>query len=220
MGYNLNNLLPYIAPAKYDDIATEFLESYFRDALYKPQSVPITDIATNQLGLDIKNICLSEELDTYGMTIFDDGLVEVYDPIEGLYDSVFFKKKTVLLDPDAVKKTNMGCKNNTIAHECVHWYKHRMYFKMQKYTMPRQAKYCKCRMEQLPFLSDEEDIMESQAIGIAPRILMPRNSFEEVAGKFSILPGKDNRNAISEIAQFFEVSKQSVTIRLSECGIL
>ena len=81
--------------------------------------------------MDVRYVCLSEELDIYGMTIFTDGAVEVYDLDERLYDTRIFKAKTVLIDPEAVKKTNTGCKNNTIAHECVHWYKHRYYYKMQ-----------------------------------------------------------------------------------------
>ena len=82
MAYNTETLLPYIPPADYDKIATEFLETYFPDALYKPQSIPILDIARNEMGLDVKFICLSEEQDIYGMTIFSDGIVEVYIPDE------------------------------------------------------------------------------------------------------------------------------------------
>jgi hypothetical protein len=44
-----------------------------------PQKVPILDIARNELKLDVQFIPLSEEQDIYGMTIFDDGYVEIYD---------------------------------------------------------------------------------------------------------------------------------------------
>ena len=154
------------------------------------------------------------------MTIFADGLVEIYNPDEELYESEFFKRKTVLIDPIAVEKTNMGCRNNTIAHECVHWYKHRLYYKMQQITLPRYAKYCKCRVEQIPYDTEDENIMENHAVGIAPRILMPKKPFLEMARQLDIEFGRDNRNEISLLADFFDVSKQSVTIRLEECGIL
>ena len=170
--------------------------------------------------MDVRYVCLSEELDIYGMTIFTDGAVEVYDLDERLYDTRIFKAKTVLIDPEAVKKTNTGCKNNTIAHECVHWYKHRYYYKMQKLSLPRYANYCKCHVDQLPESKDEEHIMESQAIGIAPRILMPKNTFIEAAEHLGISYGKDNRIAISTLADFYGVSKQSVEIRLEECSLL
>ena len=92
MSYNLNNLMPYIPASDYEKVATEFLETFYPQALSSPQPVPILDIAKNELKLDLKFICLSKELDIYGMTIFDDGVVEVYDPVKGLYD-----KKSILV---------------------------------------------------------------------------------------------------------------------------
>ena len=86
--------------------------------------------------------------------------------------------------------------------------------------MPRMARYCKCRIDQLPYSTEEENIMESQAIGIAPRILMPRTTFVEAASQYDIAYGKENWQAIYALAQLFDVSKQSVMIRLEECGLL
>lgn len=220
MNYNKASLIPFIPASEFDSVATDFLEIYCPEALKVPMKIPIEDIAKNGLGLDVKYVCLSEELDIFGMTIFDDCKVEIYDPVEGLYDEKLFKRKTVLIDPEAVKKTNIGCRNNTIAHECVHWFKHRMYFKMKRYVLPRQAKYCKCRIDQIPFETEDEDIMESQANGIAPRILMPKNTFSEMAIKYGVGYGKDNWKGICMLAEFFQVSKQSAKIRLDECGII
>lgn len=90
---------------------------------------------------------------------------------------------------------------------------------MQKFTLPKKAKYCKCSINSLNLYNDEEELMEKQAIGIAPRILMPKQSFEEVARSYDNL-SENSWREISEIAEFFDVSKQSVTIRLSECGII
>lgn len=220
MDFSGRRLVPYIPPTEYDKVAQEFLEQYYPQALTNPMRVPIEDIAKNEIGLDVRYVCLSEEQDIYGMTIFTDGAVEIYDPVEGLYDTQIFKSKTVLIDPAAVKKTNSGCKNNTIAHECVHWYKHRLFYKRQQLTLPRYAKYCKCRISQLPDNIDEENIMESQATGIAPRILMPKNPFIEAAEHLGVAYGKDNREAICALAEFFDVSRQSVEIRLEECSLL
>jgi len=38
--------------------------------------IPIEEIARTGLGLDVHYVCLSEELDIYGMTIFTDGAEE------------------------------------------------------------------------------------------------------------------------------------------------
>lgn len=220
MGYNINTLLPYIPSSNYEEIATEFLETYYPDALYNPQPVPILDIAKSKMGLDVQLLCLSEETDIYGMTIFDDGTVEIYDSVEGIYQNKLFKRKTILIDLEAVKKTNVGCRNNTIAHECVHWYKHRMYYKMQKLSLPRQAKLCKCSVSDLPTMTEDEEIMENQATGIAPKILMPKRVFEEFVSSYNIKSEEESWREISNIAKFFNVSKQSVKIRLQECGII
>lgn len=220
MDYTNRKLVPYIPPAEYDNVARAFLEAFYPEALNKPLSIPIMDIAQNGLGLNVRYEFLSEELDIYGITIFTDGVVEVYNPYEKLYDAKNFKAKTVLIDPEAVKKTNTGCQNNTIAHECVHWYKHRYYYKMQRLSFMKYARYCKCHIDQFIEGKEEENIMEAQAIGIAPRILMPQNPFIEKAENLKVTYGRDNKGAISALADFFAVSKQSVEIRLRECNLL
>lgn len=219
MDYNMNNLIPFIPPSEYDRVAEQFLEEYCPEALKHPMSVPIEKIAAD-MGLKVQYVCLSEEADIYGATIFTDGALEIYDPEEGLYDTKVFKRKTVLIDLEAVKKTNVGCKHNTLAHECVHWYKHRLYYKMQKFTAPRMARFCKCNVNQLPYATEDENIMEGQAIGIAPRILMPKATFIEAASQYDIVYGRDNWQTIYGLADLFDVSKQSVMIRLEECNLL
>ena len=220
MNYNMSNLIPYISAEEYDAVAGEFLRQYYPQALAKPMPVPIEHIAKDIIGLDLQYVCLSEELNIYGMTIFSDGEVEIYNPEEELYEIKAFKKKTILIDPLVVKKTNTGCQNNTIAHECVHWHKHRLYFKMQQYTLPRQAKYCRCGIGQLPNATEEENMMENQAVGIAPRILMPKAPFIYAATQLNIRYGKDNWKAICQLADFYDVSRQSVQIMLEECSLI
>ncbi len=220
MSYGLSRYVPYIPSSEYDKVAEDFLDEYFPDALRTPQPVPIEKIARESMGLDVRYVCLSEEQDIYGITVFTDGKIEVYDPAVGLYDLQQFKAKTVLIDPEAVKKTNVGCKNNTIAHECVHWYKHRRYYKAQQLVLPRYASICKCHISQLPSATDDEARMEAQAIGIAPRILMPKSTFTEAAEYLGIACGRDNYREIENLADFFNVSKHSVKIRLEECNLI
>lgn len=49
---------------------------------------------------------------------------------------------------------------------------------------------------------------------------MPRNTFIEAAQKYDIKYGKENWGAIYGLADLFDVSKQSVMIRLEECNLL
>ena len=41
MDYNSRKLVPYIPPAEYDKVASEFLEQFYPDALKNPMPVPI-----------------------------------------------------------------------------------------------------------------------------------------------------------------------------------
>jgi Zn-dependent peptidase ImmA (M78 family) len=133
---------------------------------------------------------------------------------------MMFKKKTVLIDPEAYKKLNQGNVNNTIAHECFHWFAHRMYFKMQTYSLARFAKYCKCRVSELPTYTEEERIIEKQATAVAPRILMPKKTFIEKAEMLGFINQQFDANSLAELADFFDVSKQSARIRLEECSLI
>ena len=180
MDYNMSNLIPFIPPVEYDKVAEEFLEEYCPEALKYPMAIPIEKIAAD-MGLTVQYVCLSEDSDIYGATIFTDGALEIYDPEEGLFDTKVFKRKTVLIDPEAVKKTNVGCKHNTLAHECVHWYKHRLYYKMQKYTMPRMARFCKCSVNQLPYATEDDNIMRwNLSRGFSAKHNVSENSVQNI----------------------------------------
>jgi Zn-dependent peptidase ImmA (M78 family) len=76
----------------------------------------------------------------------------------------------------------------------------------------------------------DEDWMEWQANGIAPRILMPRETVGAAFERFkleccenpfiaaNLIPPE--RWIIEQLAAFFQVSKQSAEIRLKELGYL
>ena len=217
MTFNMRSLAPYIPATEYDNVAEAFLECYYPEGLQSPRAIPILDVARNKMGIDVQFVSLSEEFDVYGLTVFEDGNVEVYNPEEGLYEAKFFKRKTILIDPEAYKRTNVGCVNNTIAHECVHWYKHRLFFLKQQFTLPRQAKFCRCRENQLSIIDRELEILENQANGIAPRILMPKSCFLEAANAIGVYDSRVNESQLNELADLFQVSKKSVAIRIKEC---
>jgi Zn-dependent peptidase ImmA (M78 family) len=71
----------------------------------------------------------------------------------------------------------------------------------------------------------DEDWMEWQANGIAPRILMPKYMFIQAADNFRReLSGIGNSYVLNyklkdKLAEFFQVSKQSAGIRMQELGI-
>ena len=101
MDYNMNNLIPFIPPSEYDRVAEQFLEEYCPEALKHPMAIPIEKIAAD-MGLKVQYVCLSEEADIYGATIFTDGALEIYEPEE---DNYLMSSLTIV---DNTSKFNYG----------------------------------------------------------------------------------------------------------------
>lgn len=231
MGNNIverSSLVPHISKDQFDDVATEFLTEYCPEALTHPMAVPIVTIARKKMGLRIvAEYRLSEDFSIYGQICFNSGLVPVYFKDEDEFRDIKVRRGTILIDPDTLKERNIGCLNNTVAHECVHWYKHRKY---HMYNLGAgNAKGVAFRYpiiernEALQEQWTDEDWMEWQANGIAPRILMPRQTFQ--AAIDMILEDSDRDSVpdwwvINKLADFYKVSKQSAEIRIAELNIV
>jgi hypothetical protein len=136
------------------------------------------------------------------------------------------KEKTILVDPDVFFMRNLGCMNNTIIHECVHWDKHKKFFELQKLFNP-EATAIRCQVTERYKRKEKDktdyDWMEWHASALAPRILMPeaatRQKVEELITKNRLLlPEADKReifeSVIFELKEFFGVSVQAAKIRL------
>ena len=133
------------------------------------------------------------------------------------------------MDPNVYFMRNVGCMNNTIIHECVHWYKHRKYHELVK-TYNSDALLISCRVNETTKYKKQwtpEDWMEWHANGIAPRILMPKSmtikKIEELIKKNELLFGTYDRlnimeNVVYELADFFQVSRIASKIRMLDLG--
>lgn len=228
-----NDLVPRYAKKDFDSVAIEFLMKYCPIALGTPMPVPIRDIVKKKLGLRILECHLSEDLSVYGQMCFTSGVAEIYDPSNGEYKEIKVRWGTMIIDPDTLEKRNIGCMNNTIAHETVHWWKHRDYHLLQAVLDKRAAKVYKCSMaeldESVQDIWTDEMWMEWQAVNIAPRILMPLQTFggmfekylEESKINHLVLRGvvPQAKWVVEKLAEFYAVSRQSARKRLNELGI-
>jgi len=228
-----NDLVPRYARKDLDDVATEFLAEFCPEALVNPMPVPIRDIAKNQLGLRILERHITEDLSVLGMTCFQNGIAEIYDRENEEYREIKVRSGTIIVDPDTLRQRNIGCMNNTIAHETFHWWKHRDYHILQKTLDKRVAKRYTCPAHELEASEDgnwtDEMWMEWQANNVAPRILMPVQAFMNKTEEY-LAEARQHAKAtnsilnltpvIERLADFFVVSKQSVEIRLTETGYL
>lgn len=198
------DLIPYISSARYEDEAERFLREIYPEALYQPMPIDVFDVAS-RLQLEAKPHAFDSCCQVLGKTYFKSIQEETGMVAEG----------TVLYD---TSHGNAGRISNTIIHECFHWYKHKHYFALKKLLKSDQTVYGDTKTTRY--------WLERQAKAITPRILMPKEMFLKKAqaliedwqtysqlGYLSIL-----EHVISELANFFQVSKQSVKIRLVELG--
>lgn len=229
-----NNLVPVISKSEFDDEATAFLNKYYPEALETPMAVPISDIATKKMGLTILEQRLTEDLSIFGQMCFTSGIAEIYDRDEDEYREIRVLRGTMIIDPDTLIQRNLGCMNNTIAHESFHWYKHRNYHILQSVIDEKRSVAFRCpsdpQSDKFQRTWSDEDWMEWQANGIAPRILLPKQTvgivFERLMRESVENPFiaaqlmSPNQWIIDQLANFYRVSKQSAEIRLKELGHL
>ncbi len=229
-----NDLVPHYTKTDFEAVATEFLSEYYPKALESPMPVPIRDVVTKKMGLRICEWHLTEDLSIYGQMCFTSGLVEIYLPETEEYKEIKVRWGTMIIDPDTLNQRNIGCQNNTIAHESFHWWKHRDYHILQSVIDKRAAKVYKCPTTILDNTKQgewtDEMWMEWQAINVAPRILMPVQTFCTLVEQFEseskvnpyvkrqLIPAR--KWIIEKLADFYVVSKESVGIRLDELGLI
>jgi len=225
------SLVPIIPKDHLDTVATDFLNEYFSEALLYPAQIPIEEIATNKMSLKLERVSITDDLSILGQMFFSDGGAEVYlkETDEVIIKNVH--KGTMFIDPNVSLVRNIGSERNTIAHECVHWYMHRQYHQLAALAGNSSlAVASRCPVEEIKKNEnkwDDVDWMEWQANGIAPTILMPKVHFINSVNKNMWYQKYLKRREeamldvlIAEIAEFYGVSKQSVSIRLKETGLI
>lgn len=226
------NIVPYIKKEDLEAEAESFLSEFYPDALITPVRVPIADIAEN-MGLSIiQGKCITDDFSIFGEICFSAGQVQVFDLFKCHPQSIAVKRGTILIDALTFWERNIGCVNNTIAHEVYHWYKHRMYAAIKHILRKENFIACRCpastRYPKEYNSWTDEQWMEWQANSIAPRILMPLPTFkmkvDELFKKYdyAIVGTSPNQFVLeviaNELASFYAVSKQSVLLRMQEAG--
>lgn len=224
------NIVPIIRKVDLEDEATTFLEKYCPEALEKPMAVPIISIAES-MGLEIyQGYRITDDFSIFGQICFSDGDAEVYDLFNCIKSTLHVRRGTILIDACTFWERNLGCVNNTIAHEVYHWYKHRMYATIKQILSGSKMIACRCPASMV-YPSEkgkwtDEQYMEWQANNLAPRILMPISPFQ--AKVRELYERYDYNNTplkiqvltciADELAEFYGVSRQSALIRMIETG--
>ncbi|MDR1247570.1 MAG: ImmA/IrrE family metallo-endopeptidase [Clostridiales Family XIII bacterium] len=229
--YDKKTLVPVnVNRDNYDEVAADFLTHYgCTRFLTIPMPVPIFDIARKRMSLKVyTNQQLSDSYDVLGTIAFFDGDIDVYDPGTKSYIGFPVKKGTVLIDSTI---GHDGRVNNTMAHECIHWHIHRHYFNnlRRKTTDSDIAFRCPIKIPDGDDANLDEERMEKQARGIAPRILMPKEATKKKLRELfasRVIPQNGQRRLVvlteivDELAAFYRVSKVSAKYRMVDLGFM
>ncbi len=221
-------LVPIISRNSFDDEAAKFLEKYYPIALEQPVAVPIRTIAEDMGLIITEKELLSSELDVFGLVVFEDGNVQDKNKNIVIRNA---KRGMIFIDPRVYFERTLGTVNFTVAHECFHWFRHQPYHALMKMlgSDDELGKIIQCSIGSNG--KDTEkwkpiDWMEWQANGVAPHILMPTKTakvkIDELIKTYQItFDGTDGyriEEMISELADFYGLSKQAVKMRIRELG--
>lgn len=116
-----SNIVPLLKKDELETEAENFLKAFYPEALQKPMRVPIVDIARAMNLTLIQDKCITEDLSIFGEICFSSGQVQVYDLFKNRKEILEVTRGTILIDPYVFWERNLGCVNNTIAHEVYHW---------------------------------------------------------------------------------------------------
>ena len=130
------------------------------------------------------------------VSVENDGGISVYvdyahtpDALEKAIASVSALEsegKTIVVDPMNFLLRNLGSRNNTIIHECVHWVEHRKVFELER-LFNASAACISCEVvggAAASVAKKATEMMERQANALAPRIQMPAEPFKAKANEY------------------------------------
>jgi hypothetical protein len=189
-------------------IARRVIKEYDPALLTNPVAIPIEDIMEQQYGLILNYQYIRNNGRILGETTFDDMPVAVYDKEEGGYTWVIAKAGTVFLDASLLAPRNIGRLRFTEAHELAHWLIHREIYEGSGNTA--------AMLKNNPASSSGEDVLiERQADRLACFLLMPGGQV-----KMAFNHVRNSADPVAEVAGTFGVSRQAMSIRLSELHLI
>ena len=212
-------LLPYVYTAELENMADDFTLFYCTDAIYDGYKFP-AEYVLRELGIDCHSADLPDNC--FGRMYFKEGKASIYSsyPMIGEVNDSDAKIKpgTILLNRNRFYLGNDGTFRLTIAHELIHWYLHKKYFKLLS-ILDDDAEVLSCEVE--PNQLDDSMapaqkahwFAEWQANALAIRIAMPQEltvrAFYEARETASpyVYTGEFVEDIISRVAVLFDVPR-------------
>jgi len=214
-----DNLVPYINYNHIDDIAEEFLNEFYPEALMNPLPIDMAELL-NRMNLDLKNGLLKSNIK--GIISFKDGYIDTIDED----NCIEVHPGTIVFNDNIGGLNQVGIYNNTIIHECIHWWLHKNYIELKMLFNSKVDKIECPADKEIDCIEDTSlKTIEIQARALAPLILMPRDvsiiKFNELLFKYNTIANNSKvvyEQAIREFASYFGVTIASAKNRLEKLG--
>ena len=201
----MNNL--FYGEYALETIANNILKNYDLSLICgDPRAIPIEEIMEDAFGLNIEYQYIRNNGRILGQLLFEDGYAGVYDKTQRRYIPVFFKSGTVLIDGSLCENDKTaGRLRFTLSHELAHYVIHKKIYMGSD--------------ESAAHIEKSDTLTERQANYLGSAILMPKGQVKKCFYQLQA-SCRDKRNIIEKMARIFEVSKQSMKIRLEGFGLL
>ncbi len=187
-----------------DHLAQNVVKGYDPELLLRePCPIPIEELMEFQCELRIRYECLSKNGAIHGMTIFQDGLVPVYDSMKKVYTNTIASVNDVFIDKSLLGKNRVNRLRFTLAHEMAHWLIH------QEQCQQESGIACKTSHQ---FTNQ----IERDADYLAAAILMPQG---RVRVAFKRHKNLIHDAIVHQLAYMFQVSTQAMALRLSDLNL-
>jgi transcriptional regulator with XRE-family HTH domain len=211
----------------YEASANDFLRNTgYEKAIYNPTRIDPA-VVVSKVGATVEHVHITEDCHVYGRVFMTDTDAEYYDTESHQLKNKRIKAGTIFIDPSAVKTLGEGGNNNSIIHECFHYYKYKKPFMLAKMANPELS-----NIEQPvnPQEIDEDSAiywMEKQTRAITPLIQMPMPAFKIeiehlIQNWTSAYPSKSvlelTEPVINDLANFFGVSREAARLRMIQTG--
>ena len=226
------DMVPIIRSSEYAQYAIDIIRKYYGQDYDLTVPINIKELA-NKMGLEVKHLkpefSFKKNEAIFGQIYFEKTHTQIYNKETDTMVDITIPANTIVYDPNSYFMSNIEKENNnTIIHECVHFYLHRYAIKFQK-IFDKKYKWFDCDINGRANMNLGMDIniMEWQANALTPRILMPYKAFSEEAFKlikeFRLKNNSDTidilPNVIETLSNLYHVSKLSVKIRLCDIGV-
>lgn len=242
--------VPILKKEEIEVCATKVLSDYDITLLHEPRAVPIEDIIETYLKLDVDYKTLDKDGSILGMTVFNNGYLDVYNQDLENDERIKISKGTILIDNSLVEDNkHLHRFRFTCSHEASHWILHRGRFDreiegqmnfLDEYSQSNAVKCLNRNVEnafgykEVGFRCDE-DWLEWQADYMGAALLIPKYPLvKEFIKMLNVLGIKEPylylddqpcniRNyelVIGRLVNVFNVSKKAVHIRLAKLNLL